>query len=684
MARIAGVLRNSIRSISGWRRARGAALVAGAFAVAAYSQESPRLIFPEQRHTETRDPTRLPRVTLPDIAAPPTVSSPLPEDAVWEMSLDEAIRIALANADVVRVVGGAGAVAAGPTIYDPAITNNRIDQARARFDPTLEHQSRFDRLNSPSGTFVDPGPPPVAGIGGVANNDYVASTGVSKTFTPGGNAAVRVNSDANRAHASGLPLNPQTGDNVTFSVEQPLLQGRGRAANLAPILIARVDTERSFFRMKSAVQDMVAGVIDTYWNLSFAQVDVWARRQQVRQGKEALDRAIGRLDAQLGDVAEVAQTRVAYNNFRANLVTAESNRLNQEAVLRNLLGLPPADGRRLVPSTPPLVNRFPFAWQDMLSLAEQFRPDVIELKLVLEADQQQLLLARNVALPKLNAVALYRWNGLQGTTPEGRFLSSDGRNFQDWQMGVNFSVPIGLRRDRSLVREREVLIARDQANLRQSLHSATHELAADLRNLAQFHEQYLAYGRTREAAYENLERQLADFLSGRRTLFLNVLQAITDWGNSVSLENQALTRYNSALAQVERSTGTILESRGVRFVEERYRSIGPLGRIGPEALYPMSLRPGPNEDRPVEDDAQVYRRPDPIQLPTADEDPNVFDDRLPPRVRADGDPADRDPTDRDSYERGRDRRNPGRAPGDFDPAEYDRESPPAPERIPPP
>jgi len=76
-----------------------------------------------------------------------------------------------------------------------------------------------------------------------------------------------------------------------------------------------------------------------------------------------------------------------------------------------------------------------------------------------------------------------------------------------------------------------------------------------------------------------------------------VLQAITDWGNSVNAEAQALAQYNAELANLERETGTILETHGIRFLEERFCSIGPLGRLGPERPYPMDARPSANEDR---------------------------------------------------------------------------------------
>jgi outer membrane protein TolC len=221
---------------------------------------------------------------------------------------------------------------------------------------------------------------------------------------------------------------------------------------------------------------------------------------------------------------------------------------------------------------------------------------LIELKLIIEADQQSLIIAQNQALPRVDATMLYRWNGLEGQTPSGALIGTNPGQFADWTLGVNFSVPLGLRQSRAGLRRSELLLARDRANLEQGVHFAAHTLAGNLRNLAQFFEQYKAYKQTRTAAHTNLEQQLAEYRFGR-AIFLNVLQAITDWGNSVSSEAQALAQYNIELANLERQTGTILETHGIRFVEERFRSIGPLGRCADWPCYPKSVVPTANEPK---------------------------------------------------------------------------------------
>ena len=50
-------------------------------------------------------------------------------------------------------------------------------------------------------------------------------------------------------------------------------------------------------------------------------------------------------------------------------------------------------------------------------------------------------------------------------------------------------------------------------------------------------------------------------------------------------------------SELEQQSGTILETHGVRFYEERYGSIGPLGRPFPPRSFPESTPATPNYDR---------------------------------------------------------------------------------------
>lgn len=549
----------------------------------------------EQRSIEVRDPALLPKARIPELPPPPTVTDNQWDGDAAHLALDDVIRIALENARVVRVLTGIAATSSGRTIYDPAISNTQIDQQRGRFDPSISVQNQFQRFDFPQASF-DPGDPSGVRIDGTRDDQFGLGLDLTQPLVTGGNLNFGVTSQSNRFRSDFLPLNPQDRSSTSLSLTQPLLQGGGIRANMAPIVIARIDTERSFFQFKDGMQELVRGVVEAYWNVVFARTDLWARQQQVEQGRAAFELAEAQARAGIGDASRLAQARVAYANFRATLVGAEANLLQREAALRNILGLPPTEPARLVPVTPPIRENIQPNWRGLIELAEERRPDLIELKLILEADEQLLLLANNEARPRLDAVMLYRWNGLEGVTPSGTRVSSAPGHFNDWTLGVNFSVPLGLRQGRAALRQQELVLARDRANLDQGLHNAIHILAQNLRNLEQFHAQYRAFEETREAARLNLERQWADFAAGRAN-FLIFLQAVTDWGNAISAEADALTRYNVELANLERQSGTILETHGIRFVEERFGTIGPLGRYFPQVEYPAALSGSENIPR---------------------------------------------------------------------------------------
>ncbi|MFK8113079.1 MAG: TolC family protein [Rubripirellula sp.] len=554
-----------------------------------------RLFAPEQTRMRVRDPSRMTQVAVPSTPRPPTVSDPQTDFPARTLSLDDAIRVALKNSEVVRVLSGFTASTSGRSIYDAAITNTQIDQARGAFDPTFRANQTWSRNETPNAS-IDASNPGQSVIAGIRNDDYGLDVGLSQRNTLGGTAALGVRSNSTRFQPGVFPLSPQDRSATELSYTQPLLQGAGRAVNRAPIVLARIDTERSYFQYKDAVQRMVQGVIEAYWSLVFAKTDLWARQQQVAQAEFANERTKGRVAAGDANAGDLAQTQLALENFRASLLVSQSTVLQRQAALLNILNLPPFEAERTVPVTPMVDQPVQVDWEAINTMAQRQRPDIIELKLILEADQQRLLVSNNQAKPRLDGVALYRWNGLEGEVPAGNRIRSGTGEFDDWSLGVNFSVPIGMRSDRAQLRQQQLIIRRDRANLDQGLHQMQHLLALSMRNLDQFYAQYERFQAVRKAARTNLDLQLARYNEGI-VQFIVVLQAIVDWGNSVSSEAQSLAQYNTELANLEVQTGAILESHGVTFFEERFSAIGPLGRLGSEKCYPYSRRPSEPIDR---------------------------------------------------------------------------------------
>ena len=579
---------------------------------------------PERRAIQVRDPADFLQLPVPDLPAPQTVSDPPIPQLEWRISLDEVIRMALENARVIRVLNGISANSSGATIYDPAISHTAIDQNTAQFNPSLRVSESFNRNESPSASF-DPSDPTQAIITGTRGDSSRFNLGLTQPNVTGGSWDLGLNSNPSRFRPGSLPLDPQSRSAIELSYTQPLLQGQGRAVNRVPIVIARLDTERSFFQFKDRIQEMVRGVISGYWSLVAARTSVWARQQQVDVAANFLEYVQARRRVGNNKRSDLASAISLVESLRSGLIASQADLLHREAALRNVLGLPPQDDRQFVPITALSTERTQVIWKPLLELAQQNRPDLIELKLILEADQQRLLLNKNRALPRVDGMALYRWNGLSGEMPNGSDLFSGTSQFTDWTLSVNFSVPLGLRRERAQIRQTELLLLRDRENLEQGIHAMSHSLAISVRNLSQLYEQYQISRRLRQAAADILEQVEAESRLGIVLPYLQLRQAITDWGNAIANEAQSLAQYHTELATLERLTGTILETHGIRFVEERFQQAGPLSCYFGQAAYPSALRPSPNTDRyPVGDQpAELqFDLKDPVRQPREPTPPN--------------------------------------------------------------
>ncbi|MBI1833134.1 MAG: TolC family protein, partial [Planctomycetes bacterium] len=295
------------------------------------------IILPEVRTIEYRDLDRFPATAIPANKPPHTVANPPPPSSHWHLSLDDAIRMSLENARVIRVLAGPSAVSSGKTIYDAAITQTGIDQAQARFDPALTHKQEWSRTNPP-GASTDLADFSRSVITSNANDAYLSNLGLSKTNLLGGQTGLTWIENYVRHPGGGpivnplfpglgLALNPQTTSALALSYTQPLLQGAGFRVNNAPIVIARLNTEISFFQYKDSVQEMVRGVVEAYWSLVQARTDVQARQEQVNLSKFSYERESARLDAGLANTGDVAQAKVAYTQFKASLIAAQANAL---------------------------------------------------------------------------------------------------------------------------------------------------------------------------------------------------------------------------------------------------------------------------------------------------------------------------------------------------------------------
>ena len=118
---------------------------------------------------------------------------------------------------------------------------------------------------------------------------------------------------------------------------QNLLQGFGRAVNGRNIRVQKNNLKVSDLQFQLQVITTVSAALNLYWDLVSFDEDARARRREVATAQQLLDDNKKLVNA--GTVAPIEITRAEAQLYTSqqDLVTAETNLLQQEMVLKNAL-----------------------------------------------------------------------------------------------------------------------------------------------------------------------------------------------------------------------------------------------------------------------------------------------------------------------------------------------------------
>ena len=572
--------------------------------------------------------SRLP-MQFPKVHKPRTTNDPEAEE-VWQMTLQEAIRIGLDNSEMVRVIpfgaqgipiggfepsplntgagaGAAGALGAGSlqSVYDPAIQETQIAQALSVFDTAFTTNMTWGKNTQPfnnaiqGGSLSFAGPKtPIISIQDTAQFQI----GLQKQTATGAQIGIVHNVNWLYQNSTFLVTPSVYTTNIQMTLNQPLMgsaplpgQNPGRPvgleANRAPIVIARLNADAAVWRFKAEVMAHVRSIEQQYWSLAQQHVQLWSAEKAVELAREIVNREQAELVVGKGTVADVAEAQQRLEQFNLDLVTRTSDVITTERQLRNILGLPPADNRRIIPVTPPTEMRLQPDWDSSLAQMVTFQPDIVQQQLLVRIAELQLLVARNQLLPQLNLSVLYQLNGLgqqldsaeavmTGATIKALepvvaarertsgLLSNPGfyNNFRTWQVGFNFQMPLGMRSPLANTRNAQYILLRQRAYLTQIVHQTTHSLARFFLEVDANYKQFKTASRLRAAAAQRLEAQRAYYEEGRITID-RFLDAVSQYAQAVAQEAQFKTTYNISIVALEEAKGTLLAYNNIAVAE---------------------------------------------------------------------------------------------------------------------
>lgn len=422
----------------------------------------------------------------------------LTSDNTLEMSLEQAIKIALANSRVMRDLGGTvlRAPQTSTSTNDPGLvfTDPRFGEeaALAEFDAIVTTSAFFEnndrRLNN---RFF--------GNQGVFKQDlHNYQVGISKRSATGSTMSVRnlTTYDANNqlSNAIGASAFEQY---IESEIRQPLLQGAGtefnriagpgaRPGQINGFLIGRVRTDISITEFERAVRDLVADVENAYWDLHFAFRDLEAK-------VDARDIALvtaKKLEAQAATqgTGDAAQAMEQYYRFESDVIDSvngrpvDGTRVNNgssggtfrgtgglrvsERRLRLILGMTINDGKLIRTSDEPTEAPVLYDWDSSSGEAVLQREEVRRQRWVIKQRELELIANRNFLKPQLDVIGRYRFRGfgkdLINYEGKSNTVSNlvDG-DYQEWQAGVEYTLPVGFRKAFTAVRNSELGLRRD-------------------------------------------------------------------------------------------------------------------------------------------------------------------------------------------------------------------------------
>ncbi|MDA7978332.1 MAG: TolC family protein [Pirellulales bacterium] len=546
-----------------------------------------------------------------------------PED-FREISLEEAVQTALANSKVVRQLnygsgpseGGAAVAGASEnllrapdgvaTVYDPALQETStgggfggigVEAALAAFDAQLTSSVTWNRNERPVNT---------GGIGqsifatnfnqdlGAYRTQLSKQSAVGTTFFARHNANYELNNNPTR----GVPSDWQT--NVEVGFNQPLLQGWGTHFNRVAgpnsaagvyrgVAIARINNDITLADFEASVRDQVKNVEDAYWELYMAyralDASMRARDGVLKQWNivNVKLQVGGAGNRSSGTPLAEAQARAEYFRNKAALENSLRQVYRAEQRLRFLMGLASTDGRLFRPLDEPTTAPVGVDWVydqcEMLARTVELRRQRWRVK----QREMELTASKNFLLPRLDASGTYRLLGAGDTLidPNGRgvfpypgsnaFSTLTDGDYQEWQLGLNFSMNLGFRQELAGVRNAQLQLARARAQLQEQELEASHLLAEAIRNLESNYvltqtrfNAWLAARREAEIApivFENL----TEALGGGD--WANVLRAITAESIAETNYYRSLINYNRSIAEFEYRKGSLLEYNNIYLAE---------------------------------------------------------------------------------------------------------------------
>ncbi len=497
-------------------------------------------------------------------AGPPPEPGEVDERAI-RLTLEDAVRIAVSSN-------------IGLEIEQENVEVRRLESLGiwGVFDPVLSASTSYT-------TAEFEGPTQLAGAAVVDEDSLSTSAGLLVPFHTGGALDVRYFRDQRETNSQ-FSAPETTRDIFALVLTQPLLRGAWSEAATSSQRQVEIAYLQQQELLRASRQQLVLDVHFAYWDLVTALEELQVRELAVRLGEEQLAQNRRRLEVGVGTEVDVlqAETNVATQSEQRLLAEVEV-RAAMDALKALLFRRGEGESWRayvdawettIEPLTPlPSLPQAPLEldWTRSLMLAAQYRPELVQQRLVIDAAETRLVLAESNSLPLLDARLEASSSGfapkrlLVDPGPPPVFVSESnsdafsdaiGFEFPTYVAALDFALPIGNRTAKYSERAARVDVRVARLAYEQVEMNIVAEVRGAVREVLYQAEAVAAAVRSVQLARRQLEAEQARYQEGLSTTF-QVLEFQQTLAQALSSEKAARGGLAKAEAALQRAEGVL-------------------------------------------------------------------------------------------------------------------------------
>ncbi|MGB0039643.1 MAG: TolC family protein, partial [Terriglobales bacterium] len=443
------------------------------------------------------------------------------------------------------------------------------------YDPQLNVNGGIEHLTLPQSNLA------IYGVPSLQLNTTQVNANFSQAFSSGTSVSFELTNNRQTTNSTDIFLSPALNSYYRVTIQQQLLAGFGFGPNLRYLRIAKNNKKISDIAFKDQVIATVTQIENIYWDLVDAYEQARVNEQSLDFANQTLENDKKQLQLQAIPEMDVMKAEAEASQRDQDLTIARTNLQLQESLIKNALTkslddptlqeMPVVPTDRMQGADLGPANTEPIA--DLMTEGLKNRPELLETDIDLTNRQISRQAARNALLPSLSLVGFYGGTGLGGVVTPGNTSSVPTDLYGTWQntfnnsspdyyVGLNLNVPFRNRAAKADQYRSELEYR--QASLRKE--QLRKQIRIEIRNAQYALEQTRARVQSAQKARDLAQRTFEitkkeqdlgagstyQTMTAQRDLSVAELNLVT-----------AMTTYQKAKVELDRSTGATLEHNGV-------------------------------------------------------------------------------------------------------------------------